>query len=97
VVNTLARAAVSDQREWGGARRRATQALSQGAIHNVAHSLVPLSSAEFRLAKEIIIYNEGGSHTYEHIYAKPRSSRLVPYHRPILMVLVSATPRVFRG
>jgi hypothetical protein len=70
VVNALARAAVSDQREWGGGGRRATQTLSQSAIHNVAHSLIPLSSAEFRLPKEIIIYNEGGSHTYEHIYAE---------------------------
>ena len=76
-MNALAGAAVSDQREWGGGRRRATQTFSQGVIHNIAHSLVPLSSTEFRLPKEIIIYNEGGSHTYEHIDAERCSSRLV--------------------
>ena len=74
-MNTLAGAAVSDQREWGGGRRRATQAFSEGVIHNIAHSLVPLSSAEFRLPKQIIVDNEGGSHTYEHIYANQCSSR----------------------
>lgn len=75
-MNTLAGAAVSDQREWGGGRRRATQTLSEGVIHNIAHSLVPLSSPKFRLPKEIVIYNEGGAHTYEHTYAERCSSRL---------------------
>lgn len=70
MVNALAGAAVSDQREWGGGRRLATQTLSESVIHNVAHSLVPLGGAEFRLPEEIIIYNECGSHTYEHTYAE---------------------------
>lgn len=64
MVNALARAAVCDQREWGGGRGWATQALSEGIIHNVAHGLVPLGRAEFRLPKEVVIYDEGGSHTY---------------------------------
>jgi hypothetical protein len=69
VVNALVGAAVCDQREWSRGRCWATQALSEGVIHNVAHGLIPIGSALFRLAKEIIVNNEGGSHTYEHIYA----------------------------
>jgi len=76
VVDALARAAVSDQREWRGGRGWAAQAFSEGVIHNIAHGLVPLGRAEFRLPKKIVVYYEGGSHTYDHTYAKRLSSRL---------------------
>jgi hypothetical protein len=79
VVNAFARAAVSDQREWGSGRGWAAQALSEGIIHNVAHSLVPLGRAEFRLTEEIVIYDEGCSHTYDHIYAGSLTSSFGPF------------------
>jgi hypothetical protein len=74
VVEAFARAAVSDQREWGSGRGWAAQALAEGVIHNIAHGLVPLGCAEFRLTEEIVIYDEGCSHTYDHIYAMSLAS-----------------------
>jgi len=89
VVNALAGASVSDQRERSGGRSRTTQAFSESAVHNVAHSLIPLRSAEFRLPEEIVIYDEGGSHTYDHIYAEPLASRLDGSLIPVLFVFYS--------
>jgi hypothetical protein len=60
----------------GGGRGWAAQAFPEGVIHYVAHGLVPLGRAEFRLPKKIVVYYEGGSHTYDHIYAKWLSSSL---------------------
>jgi hypothetical protein len=81
VVDLLARATVCDQREWDRGRGWAAQALSEGVIHNVAHGLVPLGRAEFRLPKEIVIYDEYRSHTYDHIYADV--DRQGSGHRPL--------------
>jgi hypothetical protein len=82
VVDTLTRATVCDQREWGRGRGCATQTFSEGAIHNVTHRLVPFCRAEFRLPKKIVVYDEGDAHTYDHIYAKWSSSRFPRKARP---------------
>jgi hypothetical protein len=69
-MEALARAPIGDQREGGRGTGRAAQALSERVIHNITHGLVPLGCAEFRLPKKIVVYDEGGSHMYEHIYMR---------------------------
>ena len=74
VVNTRGGAAVSDQRKWGNRWSRTIQTLPERVIYNIANGLIPLGSAELRLLQKIVVYNERGSHMYDHTYAASSSS-----------------------
>jgi hypothetical protein len=97
VTDALAGAAVSDQREGWGDTDWATQVFPESAIHNVAHGLIPLGRTEFRTPKEIVVNNEGGPHTYDHICETATLKARPLVQRPMLVAPVGGTTGVLRG
>ena len=77
VVDGLAGATISDSENRAAAGLGAPDTLGEHYSRHRSRT-VPFGRAEFRLPQEIVVYDEGGTHTHDHGYAKPWASRFGP-------------------